>query len=124
MTHNRVFRWMISALVIVGVVVAIRVFEGSDTVQRNGLTFASDDLAEAVERNVHTPGMRVIVAFRDVAGVPCRAFLATGTSGIACNERGGWHLRVVRGGVSVDDPAAVAATETALRKAAAQMTAQ
>jgi hypothetical protein len=66
----------------------------------------------------------LLASFADSERVPCRAFVAAELSGIACRERGGWHLRVIRPGVALGDPGALAATERSLRVAAAQMAAQ
>lgn len=124
MTRRRMFRWALPALVVIGVVIAIRLMDGSETVERDGLTFASPSLAKALEGKEVSPDVRVLAAFRDNDQVPCRAFVASAASGIACNERGGWHLRVIRDGVSLDDPAALGASERALRQSAALMAAQ
>ena len=116
------FRWTIAALGAIAAAAAIRQFGGGETVERDGLTFLSRDLAEGLEQAGQEPGIRVLTAFEDSDGVPCRGFLASGLSGVACKERGGWHLRVGRPGVSLDDPAEVAATERALTSAAERMT--
>ena len=102
----------------------IRQFGGSDTVERDGLTFAAPDLARALERGTGGNDLRMLETFATSDGAECRAFVASGISGIACKERGGWHMRVIRGGVSLDDPAGVAATEAALRQRVAEIAAQ
>jgi hypothetical protein len=117
------FRWTALALVLIAVVAAIRFFEASDTEVRDGLTYAGPKLAQALESSSGAPGTRVLARFDD-DGVPCRAFLGSNVSGIACEERGGWHLRLVRDGVDLDDPAKVAALERELRSAAERVEAQ
>ena len=111
-------------MIVVLAVILIRQFDGSETVERGGLTFAAPELAEGLELGADSNDLRVLAKFANTDGAPCRAFLASKISGIACKERGGWHMRVVRGGVSLDDPAAVAATEEALRQRAAEIAAQ
>ena len=124
MKSRRIVRWVVSALVVVAAVFLIRQFGGSETIERDGLTFAAPDLAQALERGAGGNDVRILAKFANSDGAPCRAFLAADISGIACQERGGWHMRVTRGGVSLDDPAAVAATEEALRQRAAEIAAQ
>ena len=94
------------------------------TVERDGLTYAAGDLAKSLDSGTDATGTRTLAKFADGTGVPCRAFMGSDVSGIACRERGGWHLRVIRDGVSLDDPAAVARTEAALRESAAAIAAQ
>ena len=117
------FRWTALAVVLIAVVAAIRFFGTSDTEVRDGLTYAGPRLAQALETSLSAPGTRVLTAFHG-DGAPCRAFLGSRVSGIACEERGGWHLRLVRDGVDLDDPAKVAALERELRSAAERMEAQ
>jgi hypothetical protein len=117
------FRWTAVALIAIAVVVAIRFFGTSDTVVRDGLTYAGRPLAEALDGKTGAPGTRILSRFAD-GEVPCRAFLGSDVSGIACKERGGWHLRIIRDGVDLEDPAAVAATERELRDAAQRTKAQ
>ena len=114
------FRCTIAALAAIALVAAIRLFSGGDTVERDGLTYAAGNLAEALATE-RTPGLRVLTRFEDTEGNSCRAFVASGVSGIACNERGGWHLRVIRPGVSLDDPGEIAGTERALIAASERM---
>ncbi len=124
MTPRRALRWLAPAVIVLAVVVAIRMSEGSDTVERDGLTFASPSLARNLERSGPGPDVRVLDAFEDRDGVMCRTFVARAISGIACAERGGWHLRVIRSGISLDDPAALKATEIGLRLASTGMRAR
>jgi len=124
MTPRRALRLAVPALLIVAAVIAIRLFAGGSTVERDGLTYAAGDLAGFLDSKTDMPGMRTLAKFPDGAGVPCRAFVGSDVSGIACRELGVWHLRVIRDGVSLDDPAAVARTEAALRQSAAAIAAQ
>ncbi len=124
MTPRRTLRLAVPALMVVAAVIAIRLFAGGSTVERDGLTYAAGDLAKSLDSKTDMPGTRTLARFADGAGVPCRAFVSSDISGIACRERGGWHLRVIRDGVSLDDPAAVARTEAALHESAAAIAAQ
>ncbi len=123
MTPRRVLRWTFPALLIAAVLLAIRLTDGGQTEERDGLTFAAPDLAATLERGSGA-NARILRSFRDEAGITCRAILSGAISGIACRDRGGWHMRVLRGGVSLDDPAATARVEAQLRTAAAEMSAQ
>jgi hypothetical protein len=114
------YRWTALALVAIVAVAAIRLFGASDTVERDGLTYAGPTLALALEGTDGAPDTRVLATFLD-GGVACRAFLGSHVSGVACREREGWHLRLVRDGVDLGDPAAVAATERDLRAATDRM---
>ena len=118
------FRWTALALLAIAAVAAIRLFGASATVERDGLTYADASLSSALESTQGAPGTRVLAQFVDADGIDCRAFLASVVSGIACNERGGWHLRLIRDGVDLGDPAAVAAIEGDVRAAAGRMEAQ
>jgi hypothetical protein len=117
------YRWTALALVAIALVAAIRFLDSSETVERGGLTFAGPALARALESNGDKPGTRVLATFVE-GGAPCHAFLGSEVSGIACKERGGWHLRLIRDGVDLGDPEAVAATERDVVAAAARMEAQ
>ncbi|GGD92798.1 hypothetical protein GCM10011515_10630 [Tsuneonella deserti] len=122
MKAARSFKWTLGAMAVIAIAFAIRFLlaEGAPTIERDGLTFASPHLATALQRTQPGSGVRIISTFRD-GEVPCKAFVGEGASGIACRERGGWHLRVVRSGVSLDDPAGTKALELALRRSAAEM---
>jgi hypothetical protein len=124
MTPRRALRLAVPALLVVAAVIAIRLFAGGSTVERDGLTFATGDLAKSLDRETDATGTRTVAKFADSTGVPCRAFMGSDVSGIACRERGGWHMRVIRDGISLDDPAAIARTEAALRESAAAIVAQ
>jgi hypothetical protein len=118
------YRWTLVALVAIVAVAAIRLLVTSNTVEHDGLTFAGPALARALESPSGASGTRVLERFDDADGIPCRAFLGSEVSGIACHERGGWHLRLMRDGVDLDDPGTLAATEQELRAAARQLEAQ
>ena len=124
MTPRRALRLAVPVLLIVAAVIAIRLFAGGSTVERDGLTYAAGDLAKSLDSKTDILGTRTLANFPGGTGVPCRAFVGSDVSGIACRELGGWHLRVIRNGVSLDDPAAVARTEAALRESAAAIAAQ
>jgi hypothetical protein len=124
MTPRRALRLAVPALLVVAAVIVIRLFDGGSTVERDGLTYAAGDVAKSLDSGTDATGTRTLAKFADSTGVPCRAFMGSDVSGIACHERGGWHLRVIRDGVSLDDPVAVARTEAALRKSAATIAAQ
>ena len=111
------------ALIVIIAVAAIRIFGEGATVERDGLTYAGPALAQALDGAPAAPGSRVLERFV-VGQAPCRAFLGSHVSGIACRERGGWHLRLIRDGVDLEDPAAVASLERDLRAAAVGMKAQ
>ena len=124
MTPRRALRLAVPALLVVAAVIAIRLFGGGSTVERDGLTFAIGDLAKSLGRESDVTGTRTVAKFADSTGVPCRAFMGSDVSGIACREHGGWHMRVIRDGISLDHPATIARTEAALRESAAAMVAQ
>ena len=104
--------------------VGTRLFDDTATVERDGLTFAAEPLADALAGKRRPGSVRVLSAFHSREEVSCRSFLSSNVSGIACHEHGGWHLRVIRSGISLNDPAGVAATEQALREASAAIAAQ
>jgi len=68
---------------------------------RDGLSFASGELLEALSSSESTLNTRIVERFRDRDGVSCTCFVRDDLSGIACHERGGWHLRLQRDGVSI-----------------------
>ncbi|QDM39944.1 hypothetical protein [Altererythrobacter sp. TH136] len=124
MTSRRFLRVLIPGVLIVSAVLVIRLLADDPTINQDGLTFAGEELARALDRPGDGPGMRVIRSFTDPGGVPCRAFLGEAVSGIACRKDAGWHLRVARSGIDVSDPAAVAHAERALLRSAEQMEVQ
>jgi hypothetical protein len=77
------------------------------TETRGGLTFASDGLAQTLDRQLVADQRqggetRILLSFADEQGTLCRGFARADLSGIACREDGGWHLRVQRDGVDVE----------------------
>jgi len=79
---------------------------GSQTETRDGLTFAANDLEQALDNQLVAEQQggdttRVLLSFADQKGDLCRGFARADVSGIACREQGGWHLRVQRDGVDV-----------------------
>ncbi len=92
------------ALVLLIAVPAIR--GGGQTETRDGLTFAANDLAHALDTQLVADQpqgamTRVLLSFTDEDGTLCRGFVRAELSGIACQEDGGWHLRVQRDGVDI-----------------------
>lgn len=80
---------------------------GGETVQRDGLTFAANDLEKALGEQLiaeQRQGSRthILLSFADGDGLLCRGFVRSELSGIACRRNGGWHLRVQRGGVDIE----------------------
>ena len=105
--NARTLRWagpaMAAALVLA---LLIPGFGGGQIETRDGLTFAANDLAQALDSQLvaeQRPGSetRILLSFADEAGTVCRGFARADMSGIACREDGGWHLRVQRDGVDV-----------------------
>ena len=105
--NTRTLRWaapaMAAALVLALVIPGMG---GGQTETRDGLTFASNDLAQALDSQLASDQplggeTRVLLSFADDAGTLCRGFARADLSGIACREDGGWHLRVQRDGVDV-----------------------
>jgi hypothetical protein len=79
----------------------------SDEIEvRDGLTFATGDLAAALSNQLVAEQKlgaqtRILDSFPDAAGTLCRSFARADMAGIACREDGGWHLRVQRDGVDI-----------------------
>ena len=93
--NARTMRWvgpaMAAALVLA---VLIPGFGDSQTEMRDGLTFASNDLAKALDSQLVADqrggsDTRVMLSFADGAGTLCRGFARADLSGIACREDGG-----------------------------------
>ena len=60
--------------------------------------YVSDDVALALDTQLTSEQagaapVRVLLSFRDGGGAFCRAYTASGASGIACRDDGGWKLR-------------------------------
>jgi hypothetical protein len=105
--NSRSLRWagpaMAAALVIALLVPSM---SGEQIETRDGLTFASNDLAQALDSQLvadqrQGDKTRVLLSFTDKNGTLCRGFARADISGIACRRDGAWHLRVQRDGVDV-----------------------
>lgn len=128
----RTLRWagpaMAAALVLAVAIPAIR--QGGQTETRDGLIFASNELAQAldtqlVEDQRQGSETRVLLSFADANGTLCRGFARADLSGIACREDGGWHLRIQRDGVDVsaNDYRQAGSVDSAIMAAAQDMAA-
>ena len=94
---------MAAALVLALVIPAM---QGGQTESRDGLTFAANDLEQALDEqlvaNQHGGSeTRIMLSFADRDGNLCRGFARSDLSGIACRDSGGWHLKVQRDGIDV-----------------------
>ncbi|HEY8603199.1 hypothetical protein [Tsuneonella suprasediminis] len=69
--------------------------------EHEGLSFASGELLEALSSSESNLNTRIVERFRDRDSINCAGFVRDDLSGIACNERGGWHLRLQRDGASI-----------------------
>jgi len=129
--NARTLRWaapaMAAALVLALVIPGMG---GRQTESRDGLTFASNDLAQALDSQLASDQplggeTRVLLSFADDAGTLCRGFARADLSGIACREDGGWHLRVQRDGVDVSasDYRQASSVDNAIMTAAQDMAA-
>jgi hypothetical protein len=128
----RTLRWagpaMAAALVLAVAIPALQ--RGGQTETRDGLTFAANDLAQALDSQLvadqrQGSETRVLLSFADADGTLCRGFVRADLSGIACREDGGWHLRVQRDGVDVsaNDYRQAGAVDSAIMAAAQDMAA-
>lgn len=105
--NARTLRWAGPAIA-AALVLAVLIpgLGGGQTVQRDGLTFAANDLTQALDTQLvaeqrQGSETRILLSFADESGTLCRGFARAELSGIACREDGGWHLRVQRDGVDV-----------------------
>lgn len=105
--NARTLRW-VGPAVAAALVLALLVptMQSGQTESRDGLTFAANDLAQALDTQLvaeqpQGSETRVLLSFSDEAGTLCRGFARADLSGIACREDGGWHLRVQRDGIDV-----------------------
>lgn len=79
---------------------------GGQTEVRDGLTFASGDLAKALDSQLVAEQRlgietRVLMTFTNEDSILCRGFVRGDLSGVACRNEGGWHLRIQRDGVDI-----------------------
>lgn len=129
--NARTLRWagpaMAAALVLALLVPGLR---GGPVETRDGLSYASGDLAQALDTQLVAEqaggsDTRVMVSFADEAGTLCRGFARADLSGIACLEVGGWHLRVQRDGIDVasGDYRQASSVDSAIMAAAQDMAA-
>jgi hypothetical protein len=107
----RASRWT-PRLALAAVAVAIALALGhfgsgpSITTSRGGLTYASGELARALDIQLAQDrpagySTRVMLSFSNRDGEVCRGFARSDLSGIACHGAGGWHLYVQRDGVDL-----------------------
>jgi hypothetical protein len=129
--NARTLRWAGPAIA-AALVLALLIpgFGGGQTETRDGLTFASNDLARALDSQLvaeqrQGSETRVLLSFADDAGTLCRGFARADLSGIACREDGGWHLRVQRDGVDIaaNDYRQASSVDSAIMAAAQNMAA-
>ena len=91
--------------------------------EHEGLSFASGELLEALSSSKSNLNTRIVERFRDRDGINCAGFVRDDLSGIACDERGGWHLRLQRTGASITtaDGEQVKENDSALARAISKM---
>ncbi|ANY20696.1 hypothetical protein A6F68_02195 [Tsuneonella dongtanensis] len=129
--NARTLRWagpaMAAALVLALLIPGLR---SGQTETRDGLTFASNDLARALDSQLvadqrQGDETRILLSFADEEGTLCRGFARADVSGIACRRGGGWHLRVQRDGidVSANDYRQASSVDSAIMEAAQGMAA-
>lgn len=129
--NARTLRWAGPAIA-AALVLAVLIpgFGGGQVETRDGLTFAANDLAGALDSQLvadQRPGgeTRILLTFADENGTLCRGFARADLSGIACRREGGWHLRVQRDGVDVsaNDYRQASSIDNAIMTAAQDMAA-
>ncbi|HVL78022.1 MAG TPA: anti-sigma factor [Sphingomicrobium sp.] len=64
---------------------------------RDGRMYAASYLDDALDTQLASAGggdrVRIGITFRDETGAVCRSFADAQSSGLACRDRGDWHLR-------------------------------
>lgn len=129
--NARTLRWAGPAIA-AALVLAVLIpgFGGGQVETRDGLTFAANDLAQALDDQLvaeqrQGSETRVLLSFADQDGTLCRGFARADLSGIACRRNGGWHLRVQRDGVDVsaNDYRQASSVDNAIMTAAQDMAA-
>lgn len=129
--NPRTLRWAGPAIA-AALVLALLIpgFGGGQVETRDGLSFASNDLAQALDSQLvaeqrQGSETRILLSFADESGTLCRGFARADLSGIACREDGGWHLRVQREGVdiSANDYRQASSVDSAIMSAAQEMAA-
>lgn len=116
--------WVLPLVAAIAIWLAIRPTTDGVTRLIDGLTYASGDLARDLDGTGAGAGTRIARRFALPDGTPCSIFARRELSGIACRETEGWHLRVTRDGVSIDDPASTSKADRALSNAAESMAAR
>lgn len=106
-SHRKSRRWLLpAASVAMAAILLWPSLWGGQTEIRDGLTFASGDLAKALDRQLVAEQRlggetRILMTVTDETGNLCRGFVRADLSGIACRMDDGWHLRIQRNGVNV-----------------------
>lgn len=77
--------------------------EKGDTTLIEGRAYAAGPLAETLDGQLSanqsgSGPTRILLSFKDSAGVYCRGFSGEAQSGIACRDQKGWQLRKLVGG--------------------------
>ena len=89
----------IAATLVVGVVTGTMMQSGraSPVEASNGQLVAAASLDKALDAQLastgHSGPVRIGLTFRDGAGAICRSFTDSGSSGLACQDRGQWQIR-------------------------------
>ena len=105
--HPRTLRWAgpaIAAALVLAVLLPASNSKQTET--RDGLTFAANDLEQALDTQLVAAQQggsetRVMLSFAKEDGTLCRGFARSDLSGIACRETGGWHLLFQRDGIDI-----------------------
>lgn len=105
--NRRTLRWAAPAIAVaLAFTLIVPALKGSQTETRDGLTFASNDLEQALDDQLVADqragnDTRIMLSFTDARGNICRGFARADLSGIACRRDAGWHLAVQRDGIDV-----------------------
>lgn len=102
--NSRTLRWAAPAMAAALVLTILLPGRGGPTETRSGITFAANDLAQALDDQLvfEQPvgsDTRILLSFADHDGTLCRGFARADMSGIACREARGWRLRLQRDGI-------------------------
>jgi hypothetical protein len=90
----------LAATLAVGLLTTSLFFERGVTTHGDRPAIASSALGAALDTQLASASVagspiRIGLTFRDKRGTMCRSFTQPSTSGLACHEQGGWHLRGV-----------------------------
>lgn len=126
--NSRTMRWAVPAMA-AALVVAVLLPLGRGPVEtRQGLTFAANDLARALDDQLVSDqpdggDTRILLSFADHGGTLCRGFIRADLSGIACKDTEGWRLRLQRDGINVaaGDYRQASSIDSAIMTAAQEM---